>query len=397
MHKIAYLDCFSGISGDMMLGALVDAGVELEQISRAIDSIGIAGCRLVAEVVTRQGIRATQIRVEAPPERAHRHLHDITALIDASQLTSPQKQLAKRIFRRLAEAEAHVHGISIEQVHFHEVGAVDSIADIVGAAVGWDLLGAERLVASPVAVGSGTVQIAHGRVSVPAPATAELLKGVPIQPSTVEAELTTPTGAAILTTLAERFGPVPAMTIEQVGYGAGSRELDGQPNVLRLLVGRSPDPAPQEQVWVVETNLDDLPGEVVGYCTDRLWEAGALDVYTVPVHMKKNRPGVILSVLCTTRSLSAVEAVLFAETSTLGVRRWPVERRVLPRAAVSVETPWGKVDGKLSWLSAQQPRFAPEYESCRRVAERAGMPLRSIYEAAVKAFDPATVQENRPR
>lgn len=396
MHKIVYLDCFSGISGDMMLGALVDAGIEIARISQAVQSLGLTNCHITATEVRRHGIRATHVRVQAPEEHTHRHLHHITAMIDASALTAPQKELAKRIFRRLAEAEAKVHGTTVDRVHFHEVGAADSIADIVGTAVGWDLLGAERLVASPVTVGGGTVRIAHGTVSVPAPATAELLKGVPVRESDAKFEMTTPTGAAILATLAERFGPMPAMTIEQVGYGAGTRELEGQPNVLRLVVGRAAEPLVQQRVWVVETNLDDLPGEVIGYCVARLWEAGALDVVTVPVQMKKNRPGVTVSVLCTAGCLEAVEGVLFRETSTLGIRRWPVERRVLPRAAHSVQTPWGCVEGKVSWLDDGSPQFAPEFESCRTLAERSGVALRAVYEAAVKAFDPATARQPQP-
>ncbi len=396
MHKIVFLDCSSGISGDMMLGALVDAGVDLPRIAHAVQSLGLPNCRLVATEVKRCGIRATHVCVESPPEHVHRNLHHITEQIDGSQLSPPQKDLAKRIFRRLAEVEAKVHGTTIDRVHFHEVGAVDSIADIVGTAVGWHLLGAERLIASPVAVGGGTVRIAHGRVGVPAPATAELLKGVPIQQSDVRAELTTPTGAAILTTLAEQFGPMPAMIVQQVGYGAGTRELEAQPNVLRLFVGQVAEPLAGEQVWVVETNLDDLPGEVVGYCVAKLWEVGALDVYTVPIQMKKNRPGVTLSVICPAGCLEAIETVLLEETSTLGVRCWPVQRRVLPRAAHSVETPWGTVRGKVSWHERSGLQFAPEYESCRRVAEQQGVALRSVYEAALRAFDPATVP-HRPK
>jgi uncharacterized protein (TIGR00299 family) protein len=390
--KVAYLDCPSGISGDMTLAALVDAGADLAQIQAGIDSLGMPGCRIVVEEVKRKGFRALHVTVEYPPEHAHRHLHHITAMIDRSRLSDRQKDFAGRIFRRLAEAEAKVHGTTIEKVHFHEVGAVDSIADIVGAAIGWDLLGVERIVASPIPTGHGFVTIAHGRCSIPAPATAELLTGVPLAKSEVEAELTTPTGAAIVATLAESFGPVPPMKISRIGYGAGTRELPEQANVLRLMVGTVADEAATiEQIWVVETNLDDVSGELVGYCTTRLWEAGALDVYTTAIQMKKNRPGVILSALCNAADIERIEAVLFRETTTLGVRRWPVSRRKLDRRKHEVTTPWGQIDGVLAIMPGHPPSFSPEFESCRRVAAERNLPLRAVIDAAQKAFDPGQV------
>ena len=390
--KVAYLDCPSGISGDMTLAALVDAGADLTQIQAGIDSLGLPGCRIVAEEVKRKGFRALHVTVEHPPEHAHRHLHHITAMIDRSRLSDRQKDLAGRIFRRLAEAEAKVHGTTIEKVHFHEVGAVDSIADIVGSAIGWDLLGVERVVASPIPTGRGFVTIAHGRCSIPAPATAELLTGIPLAASEVEAELTTPTGAAIVATLAESFGPVPPMRISRIGYGAGTRELAEQANVLRLMVGTAADETAMiEQIWVVETNLDDVSGELVGYCTSRLWEAGALDVYTTAIQMKKNRPGVILSVLCNAADIERIEAVLFRETTTLGVRRWPVSRRKLDRRKHEVATPWGQIDGVLAIMPGHPPSFSPEFETCRRVAAERNLPLRAVIDAAQKAFDPGQV------
>jgi uncharacterized protein (TIGR00299 family) protein len=385
--RVAYLDCASGISGDMMLGALVDAGIELAQLNEAIASLGLPGCHLTAETVKKKGFRATQVKVEYQPEHAHRHLHHITAMIDRGVLTDRQKDLARRIFARLAEAEAKVHGTSIEKVHFHEVGAADSIADIVGSAVGWDLLGVDRVVASPVPTGTGKIRIAHGECSIPAPATAELLRGVPLAESSVPFELTTPTGAAILTTMAQSFGPLPGMTVERIGWGAGQRDLEEQPNALRLFVGTVGESADREQVWVLETNLDNLSGELVGYCTERLLEAGALDVYTTAIQMKKNRPAVKLSVLCRATELDALESILFSETTTLGVRRWAVGRQVLARKAHCVETPWGEVEGKIGWFSGVA-RFAPEFESCRRIAEERQVPLRAVYDAAHKAFDP---------
>lgn len=384
--RIAYLDCASGISGDMMLGALVDAGVELEALNRAIGSLGLPGVRLVAGEVKKNGFRATQVTVEYPHEHAHRHLHHILPMIDAGQLTERQKGIARAIFQRLAEAEAKVHGTTVEKVHFHEVGAADSIADIVGAAVGWDLLGASRLVVSPVPTGNGKIRIAHGECSVPAPATAELLKGVPLAESSVQAELTTPTGAAIVAVLADHFGSLPAMRVERIGCGAGQRDLEHQPNLLRLLVGEAESIWSGEQVWALETNLDDVSGEWIGHCTARLWECGVLDVYTTAIQMKKNRPAVVLSVLCEAERVQAVEEILFAETGTLGVRRWPVLRHTLRRKAHEVTTPWGTVQGKLAWLPSGEMRFSPEYEACRKVAAEQGLPLRTVYEAAQQAF-----------
>jgi len=386
--RLAYLDCFSGISGDMTLGALVDAGVDLAALNDAVESLGLPGCRLVAREVKKRGFRATQVRVEYEPEQAHRHLPQILRMIDAGRLTDPQKDLARRIFTRLAEAEARVHGTAVEKVHFHEVGAADSIADVVASAVGWDLLDVDLVVASPIPTGSGTVRMAHGTCSIPAPATAELLRGVPLAESSIAHELTTPTGAAIVATVARRFGPPPAMTIGRIGYGAGVRDLDEQPNVLRLLVGEAAESRGAEPVWVLETNLDDTTGELIGYATTRLWEAGALDVYATAIQMKKNRPGVKLSVLCRASDVASIETVLFEETTTLGVRRWPVSRNVLVRRTHRVVTDWGPIDGTLGEVGEGLLRFAPEFESCRRAATEHGVPLRIVYEAAQKAFDP---------
>ncbi len=387
--RVAYLDCISGISGDMTLGALVDAGVDLEAINKGIASLNLPSCRLVAEEVKKKGFRATQITVEHEPEHKHRHLHHIVEMIDGSSLTESQRELAKRIFQRLAEAEAKVHGSTIEEVHFHEVGAVDSIADIVGSAIGWDLLGVDKIVASPVPTGTGYVEIAHGRCSIPAPATAELLRGVPLVELPIEGELTTPTGAAILSTLAESYGPLPAMRIERIGLGSGQKDLDAQANVLRLVLGESvdADAAANDLVWVLETNLDDTTGEVIGYCIDRLWDAGALEVYTTPIQMKKNRPGVVLTVLCTIANLQPMETILFRETTTLGVRRWQASRRKLQRKPHEVDTPWGKVLGKLGWSESRAADFSPEYDSCSQLAVENNIPLRTVYDAACKAFD----------
>src|SRR3954469_21309666 len=292
---IAYLDCASGISGDMTLGALVDAGADLAAIQSGIDSLGLPSCRLLRTEVKKQGFRATQITVEHEPEHKHRHLHHITAMIEGSALSERAKTLAKRIFQKLAEAEAKVHGSTIEKVHFHEVGAVDSIADIVGAAIGLDLLKIERIFCSPIPTGRGFVEIAHGRCSIPAPATGELLRGIPLAAFDVEGELTTPTGAAIVAALANDFGQLPAMTVDSIGYGAGQKDFD-HPNILRLLVGEvgsasgrsgeEKNRTPRtESIVVLETNLDNTTGETVGHAVDRLWSAGALDVSLIPIQM----------------------------------------------------------------------------------------------------------------
>jgi uncharacterized protein (TIGR00299 family) protein len=383
--RVGYFDCFSGISGDMTLGALVDAGVDRRAIEEAVASLGLPA-ELRFETVRRGGFRACHAQVRAPHEHVHRHLHHIEALIDKSRLTPRQNELAKRIFQRLGEAEATVHGIEIAKVHFHEVGAVDSIVDIVGAAVGLDLLGVDRFEASPLPPGRGWVKAAHGRMPLPAPATAELLKGVPLAESHADFELTTPTGAAIVTTVAESFGPLPALTVETIGLGAGTRELPEQANILRLFVGHAALPAASDRVWVLETNLDDLPGEVVGYTTGRLMQAGALDTWVVPIQMKKNRPGVMISVLCDEPKIPALEEILFGETTTLGVRRYPVSRHKLHRQAAEVMTPYGVVRGKLGWLDGRPPAFSPEHDDCARIAAAQGVALREVYEAAHAAY-----------
>lgn len=385
--NIAYLDCASGIGGDMTLGALVDAGVPLAELQAGIDSLKVPGCKLVRTDVKKCGFRASQIVVEFEPEHKHRHLHHITAMIDGSILTERQKDLAKKIFSKIAVAEAKVHGTTIDKVHFHEVGAVDSIADIVGAAIGWDLLGVDRIMASAVPTGRGFVEIAHGRCSIPTPATAEILQGIPLAASNIEAELTTPTGAAILASLVDAFGPVPAMTIDRIGYGAGQRELAAQPNLVRLLVGRMDEPMPtSDTVWTLEANLDDTTGEMIGYTTSRLWEAGALDVFATSIQMKKNRPGVTLTVLCQAFSVAKLESILFCETTTLGVRRWPVSRHTLARKAHTVSTPWGEIVGQLALLPDGTNSFAPEYEACRKIASQRNVALREVYQAALTAF-----------
>lgn len=383
--KTIYLDCASGISGDMTLGALVDAGVELSAIQSGLDSLGLPSCTLKQQDVKRHAFRATKITVHHEPEHAHRHLHHITDMIDGSDLTDNQKQLAKRIFTRLGEAEAKVHGTTLKKVHFHEVGAVDSIADIVGVAIGLDLIGAQRVVCSPVPTGTGYIEIAHGRCSVPAPATAELLRDIPLAHSTVELELTTPTGAAIVASVASEFGGLPPMTVRAIGYGAGDHDLKQQANLLRLMVGdEEPMSATSDRIVVLETNLDDVTAEIIGYCTQRLLEEGALDVYTTAIQMKKNRPGCKLTVLCQTTDATQMESRIFSETGSLGVRRWEVQRQKLQRAPAEVTTSLGVIRGKKITFPSGQTAFSPEFEDCQRIARDKQLSLQSVWEMAKK-------------
>jgi uncharacterized protein (TIGR00299 family) protein len=386
--RALHFDCFSGISGDMTLGALLDLGVDENAVRSAIDSLGLP-IRLEVNKIRKGGFAATEVRVEAPEEDTHRHLPDVEEILGRGSLTARQRELALRIFRRLAEAEAAAHGMPLEKVHFHEVGALDSIADIAGAAVALDLLGAERVTSRAVPTGSGMVKCAHGLMPIPAPGTAALLKGVPMAASPIKAELTTPTGAAILTTVVQQWLETPAMTIERIGHGAGRREFLEQPNLLRLFLGVSadaPNPEERDTVWMLETNLDDVPAEVVGYCFESLFAAGALDVFSTPVQMKKNRPGVLLSVLAPEAAVAALEAILFRETATLGVRRYPVQRSKLRREAVTVQTPWGPVKGKRGWREGGPEVFSPEYEDCARVARQHGVPLREVYAVVKDSF-----------
>jgi uncharacterized protein (TIGR00299 family) protein len=390
--RIAYLDCLSGISGDMMLGALIDAGVDIAQIQAGVDSLGLPSCRFVADTVSKCGFRATNVNVQYEPEHTHRHLHHITEMIDQSQLTTNQKDLAKRIFTKLGEAEAKVHGCSIEKVHFHEVGAVDSIADIVGTAIGWDLLGVDRIECSSIPTGTGTVKIAHGTVSIPAPATAELLTNIPLAQSEIAAELTTPTGAAIAATIVDKFGSLPAMQIKTVAFGAGDRDLESQPNVLRLLIGETEDTSNStedqihDEVWVLETNIDDMTGEAIGHCCGILQQAGVLDVYTTAIQMKKNRPGVTLTALCHSDSVAEAERIMFEQTTTLGIRKWTVQRHILQRQQHTVETTWGPLLGKLATLPSGDQRFSPEYESACEISVREDISLQRVFAAAATAY-----------
>ena len=385
--RIAYLHCATGISGDMTLAALIDAGVDESRIRDAIGSLNLPGVELAIEQVVKGGFRARHLNVNHPEQHAHRHYGDIEQIVNnAAALTPSQKTLALKMFRAVAQAEAHVHGSTVDQVHFHEVGAIDSIVDIVGVAVGFDLLAADEIVCSPIPTGRGQVHIAHGVCPIPAPGTAELLKGVPLADVPVEAELTTPTGAAIVKTMTGKFGPLPPMTIEQIGYGAGTMDFPGRANVLRLFVGTATASGQTDQVCLMETNLDDIASEVIGYAREKLLAAGALDVYSTSIQMKKSRPGVLLSVVTHPADADALETILFTETGTFGIRRQLIDRTKRQRKAHAVPTPWGPVQGKLGWRSGESVIFTPEYEDCARIARNHGVPLRVVHQLAMSAY-----------
>lgn len=391
MTKTAYFDCLSGISGDMTLGALVDLGVEAGAIQSAVQSMGLPELKIGSAEVKKCGFRAVSISIEHPPEHAHRHLHHITEMIDrATEIEPMAKETATQIFQQVAIAEAKVHGTTLEKVHFHEVGAIDSIADIVGAAVALHSLGIQRIIASPVPTGTGSITIAHGRVSVPAPATAELLCGIPIAPSTIEAELTTPTGAAILKACAESFGPVPAMTIAAVGYGAGTMDLDGQANVLRVLLGTTADSAAHlesDQVVVLETNIDDSTPEQLADCANRLLQAGALDVFQTPCTMKKGRAAVILSVISSGTDVDDLEQIIFLHSSSIGIRRFLADRHKLQRRSVTVETSYGSAQAKLVTLPDGRHRLSVEDDEVRALATSNATTTAEIRRAALAAWE----------
>jgi hypothetical protein len=375
------LDAFSGIAGDMLVGALVDAGADSDAIAAAISSLN-AGAVVSFEKVKRSSLGATHYRVTVEEARVHRHLSHIAKMIEKAELPPRSKQNAIAIFRRLAEAEAAVHQVPIEKVHFHEVGASDSIADIVGACLALDLLDVDTVLCSPLNVGSGTVETAHGTLPVPAPATVRLLEGVPIYAHGPEVELTTPTGAAVAVTLAKRFGVLPAMKVARTGYGAGSRDFPRQANVLRVILGEPTGAEEALTVCVLEANIDDLNPQVLAYATDRLWDFGALDVSLEPIIMKKGRPGHLLRVIARPEHREALAQLIFSETSTIGLRFHTAERRVQARTMREVETEYGKVRVKVT----SEGYFAPEYEDCRKLALASGVALKHIIAEANSAY-----------
>ena len=414
--RAVYFDCFAGVSGDMIVGALLDLGVNLEALEEHLASLGLGGYEIKYRRVERSGVAAAKLDVEvdelAQPART---LADIRAIIGGSSVTDSVKARANGVFDRLAEAEARVHGTTPDKVHFHEVGAVDSIIDIVGAMIGFESLGVERFFCSPLRLGSGSVQTEHGRLPIPAPATAELLRGARAYAGELEGEFVTPTGAAIVATLCEAFGALPPMKISRVGYGAGSRDPKGFPNALRLMIGeieeaddpagvmhrgadRSPVPGSgdetrtkvyagsDEAIVVIETNIDDMNPQVYEFVMERAFAVGALDVFMAPVQMKKDRPGVLLTVLSRPATAEGIIEVLLSETTTLGVRYYDAKRRVLERAIETVETEYGPVRIKVARDGARTLHFQPEYEDCARAALAAQAPLIDVQAAAAAAY-----------
>ena len=388
--KLAYFDCFSGISGDMTLGALVDAGCPVEDLRSELGGLQVPGWELSAEKVWKNGMAATYVKVKTEDQSKHRSLSAILEILQKSQLPPQVRERAAAIFTRLGDAEARVHDVPLEKIHFHEVGAVDAMVDVVGACIGFHSLGIEKFACSALNVGGGTAKMAHGILPVPAPATANLLQGIPTYSSGVQKELVTPTGAAIVATLCDSFGPQPPMTVNAIGYGAGTADLEGQPNVVRILVGEAMEktvPGFDEEIAVIEANLDDMNPQIYGYCLERALSAGALDVYTTPVQMKKNRPGTLLTVLCKPQDTHTLMSLIFAETTTFGARTYGAQRRTLPREHVSVSTSFGNVRIKISRVNGRIRHVAPEYDDCRKLAVEKNVPLQQVISEALRRFE----------
>ena len=388
--KTLYFDCFAGASGDMILGALIGVGVDQGALVNQLKLLGVSGWQIDFERVDRSGISATYARVQTAHEHAHRHLADILKIIYDSKLSDRVKDRAARVFSHLAEAERRVHNQPVEKIHFHEVGALDAIIDICGAAIGFDLLGVERFACSPLRVGTGMAEMTHGRFPIPPPAVAELLKGKPIYAGEIEGEFVTPTGAAIITTVCAEFGPMPPIKVDANGYGAGTRDHKQFPNVLRLVLGETdPAEAPNdESLLMIETNVDDMSPQLFGHVMERALELGALDCFLTPVQMKKNRPGMLISILCRPNERDQFMQMLFAETTTIGARSYEVLRRALARETVRVQTHFGPIDVKVSHLSQVNGAVnaMPEFEQCREAARKAGVAVREVQEAARAAY-----------
>lgn len=387
--KTAYFDCFSGISGNMTLGALVDAGCPVDVLKGKLRGLRLPGWEMTAEKVWKNGMAATYVQVETEDAQTHRSLATILGIIEKSELSASVKGHAGAIFRNLGHAEAAVHDVPVEKIHFHEVGALDAMVDIVGACVGFEELGFESFACSALNVGGGTAKMAHGVLPVPAPATARLLMGKPTYSNGVQKELVTPTGAAIVATLCDSFGPQPAMKVSAIGYGAGTADLQGQPNVLRLMAGEVEQGIPSHDgtIRVLEANLDDMNPQIFGYLMEKALAAGALDVFGTPVQMKKNRPGTLVTILCKPEDQGKFREMLFAETTTLGVRSHLVERHALAREFLKVSTAFGDVRMKVSRNSGRVQHVSPEFDDCRKLAEENNVPLHEVMKQAMLRFE----------
>ena len=392
---LAYFDCFSGISGDMTLGALVDAGVGIEVLRTQLEKLHLPGYEITALKVARAGIQATKVHVCLDgKEQPARHLSDIRSIIETSTLSSSIKQKSIRIFERLAQAEAKVHGTTPDKVHFHEVGAVDAIVDIVGSIIGLEVLGITNIAGSAINLGSGTIRTSHGTMPVPAPATAELLKNIPSYGSSVPFELTTPTGAVILSALGSTFGLMPQMKISRTAYGAGDKEIPEQPNVLRLMIGEPTAAYEEDSSIVIETNIDDMNPQVYDYLIEKLMKQGAQDAYLTPIIMKKGRPAILLSVLTDNAKTDVLLDTIFRETTSIGVRIREVGRKKLTREIKEVDTGYGKVRIKISKRGDEILTATPEYEDCRRIAEERKIPLKQVMEETTSQFSRRGAKEN---
>ena len=388
---LAYFDCFSGISGDMTIGAFINLGVPVQWLKDRLSRIPLADFDIAVSSVQRHGIQAASIRVEINDNTTSRNYSDIRSLIEDCALVDAVKSTSLNIFKKLAEAEARIHNCPLEQVHFHEVGSIDAIVDVVGTALGIDYLGIEKIVASPVPLGRGFVTCSHGQLPVPAPATLAILAGVPVYGSDIPHELVTPTGAAILTGLAQRFGPMPDMVITRIGYGAGQREIEDKPNLLRIILAAGSETSTdsdgalqEDRISIVETCIDDMNPELFGHLMDRLFADGALDVYWIPVYMKKNRPGTMLQVLCKEDGKTTVIERILSETTTLGVRYYSARRRLLWRDQLDVETKFGTIPVKRIKDPQGHIRHVPEYEVCRKIALENNLPLRLVYDTVAR-------------
>jgi len=386
--RAIYFDCFAGVSGDMIVGAQLDLGVDLEALQRQLAYLDLTGFEASSRRVKRGAISATKFDVELTQQsQPERSLADVRSIIQRSSLSELTRRRSIAAFERLAQAEARVHGTTPDKVHFHEVGAVDSMVDVVGAMIGFEMLGVDRFFCSPLRVGSGLIQTEHGPLPVPAPATVELLKGVPAYAGDLEGEFVTPTGAAIVATLCEGFGVLPQIKISGVGYGAGSRDPKSFPNALRLIMGQLEQRAERdEQIVVLETNIDDMNPQAYGYVMERAFGLGALDVFMVPAQMKKDRPGVLLTALCKPEKADAIIEMLLVQTTTLGVRYFEAKRRVLERITEAVDTQYGRVRVKVARDGARTLHFQPEYEDCARLAAETGAPLLEVQAAATAAY-----------
>ncbi|HRJ89439.1 MAG TPA: nickel pincer cofactor biosynthesis protein LarC [Pyrinomonadaceae bacterium] len=384
--RTLFFDCFAGASGNMVLGALIDLGLDRELLFDRIKGLGLAGYEIEIEKVDRSGISSTHLNVVIPVEKNHRHLHHIVDIIENSNLSEGVKARSVAIFDRLAAAEARVHGISVKKVHFHEVGAMDAIIDVVGACIAFEMLGIENFACSKIHVGSGFVDMEHGRFPVPPPAVAELLVGKPIYSTDIAGELITPTGAAIISTVCDSYGVIPEMAVERTGYGAGSRIYDGFPNVLRIMIGETiadkiEQPQNRERLVILESNIDDLSPQIIGHVMDRAFELGASDCWFTPIQMKKNRPATLISILCRLELRSVLTDLLFKETSTLGIRFRDVDREALDRELVDVQTAYGQVKVKIGRHNGVIVNVMPEYDDVVRVAKENGVSLRAVHNA----------------